>query len=103
MLCSDVAALVAGDVAVLLAFAAIGRLNHGEPLTLGDTVATALPFAIGGQAQGPRTRTCMREGGRGGGELGTLSRARARRAGGGGVRAGAVANGLVKREATGRQ
>lgn len=42
-----VALLAAGDLAVLLAFAAVGRMNHGEPLTVGDTVSTALPFIIG--------------------------------------------------------
>lgn len=41
------ALLVAGDLAVLLAFAATGRANHGEPLTVADTLATALPFVLG--------------------------------------------------------
>ncbi|WIA14020.1 hypothetical protein OEZ85_002580 [Tetradesmus obliquus] len=42
-----VALLAAGDLAVLLAFAAVGRVNHGEPLSVSDTVLTALPFIIG--------------------------------------------------------
>lgn len=42
-----VALLAAGDLAVLLAFAAIGRMNHGEPVAAADTVSTALPFIIG--------------------------------------------------------
>lgn len=41
------ALLAAGDLAVLLAFAAVGRHSHGEPLTLSDTFNTALPFIIG--------------------------------------------------------
>lgn len=47
MLCRRIALLAAGDLAVLLAFAAIGRHNHGEPLALADTFSTALPFIIG--------------------------------------------------------
>jgi hypothetical protein len=42
-----IALLAAGDLAVLLAFAAVGRVNHGEPLTVGDTLTTALPFIVG--------------------------------------------------------
>lgn len=45
--CRRVALLAAGDLAVLLAFAAVGRVNHGEPLSVSDTVLTALPFIIG--------------------------------------------------------
>jgi hypothetical protein len=41
------ALLAAGDLAVLLAFAAVGRHSHGEPLTVTDTFSTALPFIIG--------------------------------------------------------
>ena len=41
------AALVAGDVAALMLFAAIGRGNHGEGLFLADVCATAAPFAAG--------------------------------------------------------
>ena len=41
--------LAAGDLAVLLAFAAVGRHSHGEPLTVSDTINTALPFIIGKQ------------------------------------------------------
>lgn len=41
------ALLAAGDLAVLLAFAAVGRHSHGEPLTVSDTFNTALPFIIG--------------------------------------------------------
>lgn len=39
--------LAAGDLAVLLAFAAVGRHSHGEPLTVSDTFNTALPFILG--------------------------------------------------------
>lgn len=42
-----IALLAAGDLAVLLAFAAVGRHSHGEPLTVTDTFNTALPFIIG--------------------------------------------------------
>ncbi|KAG2495095.1 hypothetical protein HYH03_006706 [Edaphochlamys debaryana] len=42
-----VATLVAGDLAALLLFAAVGRMNHGEGLALGEVVATALPFLVG--------------------------------------------------------
>jgi glycine/serine hydroxymethyltransferase len=45
--CRRVALLAAGDLAVLLAFAAVGRGHHGEPLTVSDTLTTALPFVIG--------------------------------------------------------
>ena len=41
------AALVAGDVAALMLFAAIGRGNHGEGVFLADVCATAAPFAAG--------------------------------------------------------
>ena len=40
-------ALVAGDVAALMLFAAIGRGNHGEGVFLADVCATAAPFAAG--------------------------------------------------------
>ena len=40
------AQLVGGDVVALLAFAAIGRGNHGEGLAALDVLATAAPFAI---------------------------------------------------------
>ncbi len=42
----QVAKAVAGDVAALLVFAAIGRLSHGESLD-GEVLATALPFLLG--------------------------------------------------------
>jgi hypothetical protein len=42
-----VALLVVGDAAALLIFAAIGRMNHGEGLALGDVVGTASPFLAG--------------------------------------------------------
>eukprot|EP00878_Enallax_costatus_P013567 GHUV01014185.1.p1 GENE.GHUV01014185.1~~GHUV01014185.1.p1 ORF type:complete len:245 (+),score=80.58 GHUV01014185.1:519-1253(+) len=42
-----VALLAAGDLAVLLGFAAIGRHNHGEPLVAAETFTTALPFIVG--------------------------------------------------------
>jgi hypothetical protein len=45
--CRRIALLAAGDLAVLLAFAAVGRHSHGEPLTVTDTFNTALPFIIG--------------------------------------------------------
>lgn len=41
------AALIAGDAAVLVAFAAIGRLSHGESLDAGALALTALPFLVG--------------------------------------------------------
>lgn len=41
------ALLAAGDLAVLLVFAAVGRHSHGEPLTVSDTFNTALPFILG--------------------------------------------------------
>lgn len=40
-----IALLAGGDAVVLIAFAAIGRMNHGEPLD--GTLGTALPFLIG--------------------------------------------------------
>jgi hypothetical protein len=40
-------ALVAGDIAALMLFAAIGRGNHGEGVFLADVAATAAPFAAG--------------------------------------------------------
>lgn len=48
-----VAKLVAGDVAAILVFAAIGRGNHGEGMFVGDVFATALPFLIGWFAVSP--------------------------------------------------
>lgn len=48
--CRRMALLAAGDLAVLLAFAAVGRHSHGEPLTVSDTFNTALPFILGGCA-----------------------------------------------------
>lgn len=39
--------MAAGDLAVLLAFAAVGRHSHGEPVTAAETFSTALPFIIG--------------------------------------------------------
>ena len=42
-----VAQLVAGDALAILAFAAIGRGNHGEGVALADVASTALPFALG--------------------------------------------------------
>lgn len=47
------ALLAAGDLAVLLAFAAVGRHSHGEPLTVTDTFNTALPFIIGKPSLAP--------------------------------------------------
>lgn len=43
----NVLALVGGDTASLLLFATIGRLSHGEPLSLIDSFGTALPFMVG--------------------------------------------------------
>ena len=48
-----VAKLVAGDVAAILVFAAIGRGNHGEGVFVGDVFATALPFLVGWFAVSP--------------------------------------------------
>jgi hypothetical protein len=42
-----IAQLVVGDCAALLAFAAIGRGNHGEGMYAADVAATAAPFALG--------------------------------------------------------
>ena len=42
-----VAQLVAGDALAILAFAAIGRGNHGEGVGFAETASTALPFALG--------------------------------------------------------
>lgn len=42
-----VAQLVAGDALAILAFAAIGRGNHGEGVAFAETASTALPFALG--------------------------------------------------------
>ena len=42
-----VAQLVAGDALAILAFAAVGRGNHGEGVALADVASTALPFALG--------------------------------------------------------
>lgn len=39
--------LVAGDAAALLLFAAIGRLSHHEPVSLGALLGTAWPFMAG--------------------------------------------------------
>lgn len=50
---SRVAKLVAGDVAAILVFAAVGRGNHGEGMFIGDVFATALPFLIGWFAVSP--------------------------------------------------
>ncbi|GBF94799.1 hypothetical protein Rsub_07971 [Raphidocelis subcapitata] len=46
-----VALLAGGDAAVLLAFAAVGRANHGEPLA--GALETAAPFLIGWFAAAP--------------------------------------------------
>lgn len=43
----NIAALVAGDAAMLVVFASIGRISHGETLAVTDSLATALPFMIG--------------------------------------------------------
>jgi Protein of unknown function (DUF3054) len=51
-----VAALVAGDVASFLVFAAVGRRSHDEASgigALGQIAATALPFALGWFAVSP--------------------------------------------------
>jgi hypothetical protein len=47
--------LSAGDVICLLIFASIGRANHGEALTVGGAVQTALPFLLGWFAVAPFT------------------------------------------------
>ena len=39
--------LAAGDVAALLAFAAIGRVNHSEGVFILDVIGTASPYIIG--------------------------------------------------------
>jgi len=41
------AILLGGDTAALLAFAAIGRSNHGESLDLGSILSVAWPFLAG--------------------------------------------------------
>ena len=41
------ALLLGGDTAALLAFAAIGRSNHGESLDLGSVLSVAWPFLAG--------------------------------------------------------
>lgn len=41
------AAAFAADVACILVFVAIGRRNHGEGVTVGGVVWTALPFLAG--------------------------------------------------------
>lgn len=41
------ALLVGGDALALLAFAAIGRANHGESLDLGSVLSVAWPFLAG--------------------------------------------------------
>ena len=46
-LCSLRAALLAGDVGVLLLFAAIGRRGHGEGLSPPELLSTAWPFITG--------------------------------------------------------
>ena len=43
------ALLLGGDTAALLAFAAIGRSNHGESLDFGSIVSVAWPFLAGMQ------------------------------------------------------
>ena len=43
---SKVAKLVGGDAAALLLFGIIGRINHGEVLSM-ETFNTVLPFWIG--------------------------------------------------------
>lgn len=43
----SVAGLAAGDAAVLVLFAAIGRGNHGEEVLSFSTFLTALPFMVG--------------------------------------------------------
>ena len=47
-----VALLVGGDAAALLLFAAIGRMNHGEGMALGDLLTTAAPFLLGARVHG---------------------------------------------------
>ena len=46
----NVALLVAGDCASLLLFATIGRLSHGETLSVTESFLTALPFLTGWSA-----------------------------------------------------
>jgi len=43
----DAAILAGGDVAALMIFATIGRVSHGEALSVMDSFGTALPFIIG--------------------------------------------------------
>lgn len=38
--------MLGGDALALLLFAAVGRMNHGEPVNA-DTLNTAMPFLIG--------------------------------------------------------
>lgn len=47
--------LLAGDAAMLLLFAAIGRINHAEGMSVAAVIDTALPFIIGWFATGPFT------------------------------------------------
>jgi hypothetical protein len=42
-----VALLVGGDAAAMLLFASIGRVSHGEGLSLGGALSTAWPFLVG--------------------------------------------------------
>ena len=51
------AKLAAGDALAILAFAAIGRGNHGEGMFFGDVLGTALPFLIGWFGTAPLTGT----------------------------------------------
>ena len=50
--CRRVALLAGGDVAVLLLFATIGRVSHGETISLGAAFGTAWPFIAGCLASG---------------------------------------------------
>ena len=43
----DIAIVAGGDIASLMIFATIGRVSHGEALSLMDSFGTALPFIIG--------------------------------------------------------
>jgi hypothetical protein len=49
--------LIAGDIAAIVLFAAIGRGNHGEGLFISDVLATAAPFLVGWFGSAPVTKT----------------------------------------------
>ena len=51
---SSVAALVAGDFALILLQCMLGRFNHGEDVIDFDTLKTAFPFLVGELSNGWR-------------------------------------------------